>query len=92
MLDSYSETSKPSNLAEAVSDDWHSAVSELNNRLLALESRFETIGAVCEVSQPQVEDAPVAADFVASVAVENAGAETPVVEQGAVNKLSLIHI
>ena len=70
------------NLAEAVSNDWHSAVAELSSRLLALESRFEGIGAVEIVSQPQVEDVPVVADLVACEPVKNAGAETGVVKAG----------
>ncbi len=61
-------------------------VKMLESRLLALESRVEGLGAVGKVSMPEVEKMPVAADLVASVVVENAGAETGVVEPGAVNK------
>ena len=86
MLDSYSEPSKPSNLASGVSDDWRSAVAELSSRVMALESRSEELMAVGKVSMPQVEKMPVVADLTPSVVAVDAGGETPVVEQGAGNK------
>ena len=69
-------------------------VKMLESRLLALESRFEGLGAVGEVSQPEVENVAVVADLKPSVAAD-AGAETvePVavetVEAGAVKKQKL---
>jgi hypothetical protein len=84
MLDSYSVPSKPST-PSSVSDDWHSAVAELSSRLLALERRFEGLGAAGVASMPEVESVPVVADLkpsVVAVAVDVSGetVETVAVE------------
>ena len=84
-------SSKPST-PSSVADDWRSAVAELSNRLISLESRFEELRAVGIVSMPEVEGVAAIADLAPSVVADDAGAETvePVavetVEAGAVNK------
>ncbi len=95
MLDSYSEPSKPSNLASGVSDDWRSAVAELSGRLLALESRFEAIGAEGKGMYMPADKVAYVADLTACEPVRSVEAETvePVavetVEAGAGKKQKL---
>jgi hypothetical protein len=95
MLDSYSEPSKPSNLASGVSDDWRSAVAELSGRLLALESRFEAIGAEGKGMYMPADKVAYVADLTACEPVQSVEAETvePVavetVEAGAGKKQKL---
>ena len=95
MLDSYSEPSKPSNLASGVSDDWRSAVAELSGRLLALESRFEASRAEGKGMYMPADKVAYVADLTACEPVQSVEAETvePVaaetVEAGAGKKQKL---